>query len=256
MMGGMDESSRRWPGSVYDHGDEPDPRFSLANERTFLAWIRTGLALLAGAAALDALDLPLPDVLQSLLAALLGLAGLTVAFAAYRGWARTERAMREGDRPAGEPRDGRRPRRRGRRRARPRHQQPGARGRRVSAAPGARPRDAAGAHDPGVAAHRARARRRLADHRPAHPRHARAGRGRPDPPRGRPRRAGSSPWPCARGTSSVATRGRPGSRCWPVAGCRPSWPSSSGCSPSPRSPRPRSVSPDHPPAGAGSAGRL
>lgn len=29
-------------------GKEPDYRFSLANERTFLAWIRTALALLAG----------------------------------------------------------------------------------------------------------------------------------------------------------------------------------------------------------------
>ncbi len=29
-------------------GEEPDYRFSLANERTFLAWIRTALALLAG----------------------------------------------------------------------------------------------------------------------------------------------------------------------------------------------------------------
>ena len=29
-------------------GEEPDPRFTLANERTFLAWIRTSLAFLAG----------------------------------------------------------------------------------------------------------------------------------------------------------------------------------------------------------------
>lgn len=30
-------------------GEEPDPRFTLANERTFLAWTRTALALLASA---------------------------------------------------------------------------------------------------------------------------------------------------------------------------------------------------------------
>ncbi len=36
-------------------GKTPDYRFSLANERTFLAWIRTSLALLAGAVAVDQL---------------------------------------------------------------------------------------------------------------------------------------------------------------------------------------------------------
>lgn len=34
-------------------GKEPDYRFTLANERTFLAWVRTGLALLAGGLLLD-----------------------------------------------------------------------------------------------------------------------------------------------------------------------------------------------------------
>ncbi|MGG5260646.1 DUF202 domain-containing protein [Phycicoccus avicenniae] len=87
---------RRRPGYVYDHGTDPDPRFSLANERTFLAWTRTGLALLAGAAALDALDLPLPDTLQAVLAALLAVAGVVVAGTSCWTWARVERAMREG----------------------------------------------------------------------------------------------------------------------------------------------------------------
>ncbi len=35
-------------------GSEPDPRFTLANERTFLAWVRTALALLAGGIAIEA----------------------------------------------------------------------------------------------------------------------------------------------------------------------------------------------------------
>jgi putative membrane protein len=91
----MSEHKRRWPASVYDHGTDPDARFSLANERTFLAWIRTGLALLAGAAALDALDLPLQDTVQYLLAATVAVGGLLVAASAWRGWVRTERAMRE-----------------------------------------------------------------------------------------------------------------------------------------------------------------
>ncbi|NHA69537.1 DUF202 domain-containing protein [Phycicoccus flavus] len=85
---------RRWPESVFGQGVDPDPRFSLANERTFLAWARTGLALLAGAAAIDALDLPLHPVVQGLLAALLALAGMLVAASAAWNWARTERAMR------------------------------------------------------------------------------------------------------------------------------------------------------------------
>jgi putative membrane protein len=92
----VSDPEHRWPSSVYDRGHEPDPRFSLANERTFLAWVRTALALVAGAAAVDALPLPLPEAVQNLLAALLALAGLLTAAAAWRGWARTERAMREG----------------------------------------------------------------------------------------------------------------------------------------------------------------
>jgi putative membrane protein len=84
----------RFPASVYDVGEEPDPRFSLANERTFLAWIRTTLALLAGAAAVDALDLPMPETAQHTIALSLALAGLLSAVQAWRGWAATERAMR------------------------------------------------------------------------------------------------------------------------------------------------------------------
>ena len=84
----------RFPRSVYGVGTEPDPRFSLANERTFLAWIRTTLALLAGAAAVDALDLPMSDRAQQTIALALALAGLLSAVQSWRGWAATERAMR------------------------------------------------------------------------------------------------------------------------------------------------------------------
>lgn len=84
----------RWPESVYGSGSEPDPRFTLANERTFLAWIRTTLALLAGAAAVDAIDLSLPRTTQTALALLMAVAGMGCAIRAWRGWARTERALR------------------------------------------------------------------------------------------------------------------------------------------------------------------
>ena len=85
---------KRWPGWVYSTGSEPDARFSFANERTFLAWIRTALALLAAGVAVDAFDLSLPDRTQRGLAALLVLLGLLCAVASWVRWARAERAMR------------------------------------------------------------------------------------------------------------------------------------------------------------------
>lgn len=87
-------TSKRWPASVYGEGKEPDPRFSLANERTFLAWIRTSLALLAVAAAADALPLGIGERAQAILAGLLALTGLLAALYAWRDWSRTETAMR------------------------------------------------------------------------------------------------------------------------------------------------------------------
>jgi putative membrane protein len=85
---------KRWPGWVYAAGSEPDARFSFANERTFLAWIRTALALVAAGVAVDAFDLSLPDRTQRGLAALLVLLGLLCAVASWVRWARAERAMR------------------------------------------------------------------------------------------------------------------------------------------------------------------
>jgi putative membrane protein len=86
----------RFPAAVYRHGREPDPRFTLANERTFLAWIRTSLALLAAAVALLALELPLHAGLQLAAAAIFTLAALGSAVRAWFGWASAERALRLG----------------------------------------------------------------------------------------------------------------------------------------------------------------
>jgi len=79
---------------VYDAGEDPDPRFSLANERTFLAWVRTALAMFAGGVALHALDVPTTDWLRTLLVVvLIGVGGLVCVLSLLR-WARIERAMR------------------------------------------------------------------------------------------------------------------------------------------------------------------
>jgi inner membrane protein YidH len=84
----------RRPSWVYMAGDEPDPRFSLANERTFLAWVRTALAMVAGGIALHSLGIPASEALRSIVVVvLLLMGGLTCAVAGLR-WARVERAMR------------------------------------------------------------------------------------------------------------------------------------------------------------------
>jgi putative membrane protein len=97
-VAGVNENSAggRFPDWVYRVGAEPDPRFSLANERTFLAWIRTSLALIAGGVALEALALPLEPRLRLAAAVLLLVLGLVVPVVAWVDWARIERAMRAG----------------------------------------------------------------------------------------------------------------------------------------------------------------
>jgi putative membrane protein len=87
-------TSTRFPRSVFGVGEEPDPRFSLANERTFLAWIRTSLALSAAGVALEALDVPVAGGLRLACALLLVCLGVLAPVQAWWGWAATERAMR------------------------------------------------------------------------------------------------------------------------------------------------------------------
>ena len=77
----------------------PDYRFTLANERTLLAWLRTGLALVAGgvAVATYAPDLGVPWGSAAVAFALV-LTGLGTAVAAYQRWRANEQAIRD-DRP-------------------------------------------------------------------------------------------------------------------------------------------------------------
>ena len=91
----MTTPDRRFPRGVYARGTEPDARFSLANERTFLAWVRTALALLAGGVALEALDVPVEPHLRLAASVVLLVLGLVAPAQAWFGWARAERALRE-----------------------------------------------------------------------------------------------------------------------------------------------------------------
>jgi putative membrane protein len=85
------------PESAHSEGTTPDYRFSLANERTFLAWIRTGLALIAGGLACAQFLPPLPIArLREIIAIALLILGGVVALRAVDHWARSERAMRLG----------------------------------------------------------------------------------------------------------------------------------------------------------------
>ena len=91
-------SDHRWPRRVYGVGEEPDPRFSFANERTFLAWIRTALGFVAAGVAVAAVSsLDARTGIEVKVAALLLIAcGLVSGAGALSQWMRNERAMRLG----------------------------------------------------------------------------------------------------------------------------------------------------------------
>ena len=77
-------------------GEAPDYRFTLANERTFLAWIRTSLALTAAGVAVIQLVPGLTVIRHVLGILLIALGGLLSAIS-YRHWEQNERAMRLGE---------------------------------------------------------------------------------------------------------------------------------------------------------------
>lgn len=82
----------------FPDGDDPDPRFTLANERTFLAWTRTSLAFLAGGIALEAFPLQLMSAdLKTGLSVFIIATGMLIAAGAAGRWIRVERAMRRGE---------------------------------------------------------------------------------------------------------------------------------------------------------------
>ncbi len=82
--------------TLLHEGDEPDPRFTLANERTLLAWNRTALALIAGGLAVGHLldfDTALARILASVTPMVLG---AVVSVASLGRWYRVQVALRHG----------------------------------------------------------------------------------------------------------------------------------------------------------------
>ena len=78
---------------------EPDPRFTLANERTFLAWSRTALALVAAGLGIVQLLPPFPGVPfgRHVLGVPLIVLGAVLAVAAYTDMMRNQRALRRSE---------------------------------------------------------------------------------------------------------------------------------------------------------------
>jgi putative membrane protein len=79
-------------------GTEPDARFTFANERTFLAWSRTALALVVAGLGIVQLLPPFPGVPwgRHLIGIPLIVLGAIVAVAGYGEWIANQRALRRG----------------------------------------------------------------------------------------------------------------------------------------------------------------
>jgi putative membrane protein len=85
-------------GTAGDAGAEPDARFTFANERTFLAWSRTALALVVAGLGIVQLLPPFPGVSfgRHLIGVPLIVLGALVAVTGYVEWVRNQRALRQG----------------------------------------------------------------------------------------------------------------------------------------------------------------
>jgi putative membrane protein len=79
--------------------DEPDYRFTLANERTYLAYLRTSLACYAGGlSAVQFLDLGSGRWVARVIGVVLVTAGIVTTAGAFQRWRANSSAMRRGGR--------------------------------------------------------------------------------------------------------------------------------------------------------------
>ncbi|AWB84927.1 YidH family protein [Corynebacterium liangguodongii] len=93
----MSAGRGRFTRAVFPDGEEPDPRFTLANERTFLAWTRTALAFFAAGVALEALKIPgIPPGRSTAAAAVVIVLAMAISLGSALRWVRVERALRHG----------------------------------------------------------------------------------------------------------------------------------------------------------------
>ena len=105
---GAPGNGRRGGGATSSHDDhdegqpveaEPDVRFTLANERTFLAWNRTALALVVAGLGIVQLLPPFPGVPwgRHALGVPLIVLGAAVSVTAFLEWRRTQAALRRSE---------------------------------------------------------------------------------------------------------------------------------------------------------------
>ena len=91
------DSRSRIARRIFPDGVDPDPRFTLANERTFLAWIRSSLAFLAGGIAIEIFNIEgVPAWINSTVSFVVIVTAALVAVGAAIRWDKVERAMRTG----------------------------------------------------------------------------------------------------------------------------------------------------------------
>jgi putative membrane protein len=93
----VDEIRQRPPDVAPGEEVEPDPRLTFANERTFLAWNRTALALVAGGLAAAQYLKVGSDATRLVVSLVLVVLGTVASFGSYRLWRLNEQALRRGE---------------------------------------------------------------------------------------------------------------------------------------------------------------